>query len=111
VSKIFGLAWLELTGNWRKLHNDGFNYLYYSPVCVFRVIQGNQNVSVHHHHLPHYFAQSDCLAADRQVEGDTRLTLTPSVFLNSYNVIMVSDWNCLKYFGVFCTIVSCTDTF
>jgi hypothetical protein len=48
--------------------------------------------------LPHYFAQSDCLAADRQGQGDTSLTLTPSVIPNSNNVIMASDWNCLKYF-------------
>jgi hypothetical protein len=32
---------------------------------------------------------------------DTRLTLTPSVIPNSNYVIMVSDWNCLKYFCVF----------
>jgi hypothetical protein len=41
--------------------------------------------------LPHYLAQSDCLAADRQGQGDARLTLTPSVIPNSYYVIMVSD--------------------
>jgi hypothetical protein len=46
-------------------------------------------------------AQSDCLAADRQGQGDTRLTLTPHVIHNSNYVIMASDWNCLKYFGVF----------
>jgi hypothetical protein len=46
---------------------------------------------------------SDCLAADRQGQGDTRLTLTPSVIPNSnyYYVTMVSDLNCLKYFCVF----------
>jgi hypothetical protein len=38
-----------------------------------------------------YLAQSDCLAADRQDQGDTRLTLTPSVIPNSNYVIMVSD--------------------
>jgi hypothetical protein len=38
-----------------------------------------------------YLAQSDCLAADRQGQGDTRLTLTPSVIPNSNYVIMVSD--------------------
>jgi hypothetical protein len=46
-------------------------------------------------------AQSDCLAADRQGQGDTRLTLTPSVIPNSNYVIMVGDWNCLKYVCVF----------
>jgi hypothetical protein len=46
-------------------------------------------------------AQSDCLAADRQGQRDTRLTLTPSVIPNSNYVIMVSDWNCLKYFYMF----------
>jgi hypothetical protein len=63
--------------------------------------------------LPHYLAQSDCLAADRQGQGDTRLTLTPSVIPNSNYVIMVSDWNCLKYFCVFfCTVlIRCTETF
>jgi hypothetical protein len=33
----------------------------------------------------------DCLASDRQGQGDTRLTLTPSVIPNSNYVIMVSD--------------------
>jgi hypothetical protein len=33
--------------------------------------------------------------------GDTRLTPTPSVISNSNYVIMVSEWNCLKYFCVF----------
>jgi uncharacterized protein YehS (DUF1456 family) len=43
----------------------------------------------------------DCLAADRQGQGDTRPTQTPSVNPNSNYVIMVSDWNRLKYFCVF----------
>jgi hypothetical protein len=51
--------------------------------------------------LLHCLAQSDCLTADRQGQGDTRLTLTPSVIPNSNYVITVSDWNCLKYFCVF----------
>jgi hypothetical protein len=54
-------------------------------------------LSQHTSFLPHYLAQSDCLAADRQGHGDTRLTLKPSVIPNSNYVIVVSDWNCLKY--------------
>jgi hypothetical protein len=45
--------------------------------------------------------KSYCLAADRQGQGGTRLTLTPSVIHNSNYVIMVNDWKCLKYFCVF----------
>jgi 6-phosphogluconolactonase/glucosamine-6-phosphate isomerase/deaminase len=48
-----------------------------------------------------YVAQSVCLAADRQGQGDTRLTLTPSVIHNSNYVIMVTDWNRWKYFCLF----------
>jgi hypothetical protein len=48
-----------------------------------------------------YLAESNCLAADRQGQEDTRLTLTLSVIPNSNYVIMVSDWNCLKYFCMF----------
>jgi hypothetical protein len=51
--------------------------------------------------LPRYLAQSDCLAADRQGQGDTRLTLSPSVITNANYVIMVNNWNCLKYFTCF----------
>jgi hypothetical protein len=51
--------------------------------------------------LQYSLAQSDCLAADRQGQWDTGLTLTPSVITNSNYVIMVSDWNCLKYFFLF----------
>jgi hypothetical protein len=50
--------------------------------------------------------------ADRQGQRDTRLTLTPSSILNSNYVIMVSNWNCLKYFACFFTvIIRCTETF
>jgi hypothetical protein len=38
-----------------------------------------------------YLAQSDCLVADRQGQGDVRLTLTPSVSLYLNYVIMVGD--------------------
>jgi hypothetical protein len=69
-------------------------------------------ISQHTSFLPHYLAQSDCLAADRQGQGDTRLTLTPSVIPNSNYVFMVSDRNCLKYFCVFYTvIIRWTETF
>jgi 6-phosphogluconolactonase/glucosamine-6-phosphate isomerase/deaminase len=57
-----------------------------------RILQGDQKVSVHLMiTMPHYLPQSDCLAADRQGQGSTRLTLTPSVIPNSNYVIMVSD--------------------
>jgi hypothetical protein len=50
-------------------------------------------LSKHTSFLPHHLAQSDCLAADRHGQGDTRLTLTPSVIPNSNYVIMVTDSN------------------
>jgi hypothetical protein len=73
------------------------------------VIQGDQKFYVHlmitikkvTSNVQSVPRQSDCLAADRQDQGDTRLTLTPSVIPNSNYVIMVSDWNCLKYFFLF----------
>jgi hypothetical protein len=44
-----------------------------------------------HVFLPQYLAQSDYFAADRQGQGDTRLTLTPSVIPNSNYVIMAIE--------------------
>jgi hypothetical protein len=58
-------------------------------------------LSQHTSFFPHCLAQSDCLTAERQGQGDTRLTLTPSVIPNSNYVIMVGDWSRLKYFCVF----------
>jgi hypothetical protein len=53
-------------------------------------IQGDQKVSVQMMiTMPHHLAQSDCLAADRQGQRDTRHTLKPSVIPNSNYVIMV----------------------
>jgi hypothetical protein len=43
---------------------------------------------------------------DRPGQGDTRLTLTPSVIPNANYVIMLSDLNCLKYFCVFFVLQS-----
>ena len=48
-------------------------------------------LSQHTSFLPHYSAQSDCLATDRQGQGETRFTLTLSVIPNSNYVIMVGD--------------------
>jgi hypothetical protein len=42
-----------------------------------------------------------CFETLNCVLEDTRLTLIPSVVPNSNYVIMVSDWNSLKYFCVF----------
>jgi hypothetical protein len=50
-------------------------------VCIYT--QGDKNVSVHLSVLPHYLAQSDCLKSYRQGQGDSRLTLIPSVIPNS----------------------------
>jgi len=35
---IFGSKWDEVTGEWRKLYNEGLNYLYCSPNIV-RVVK------------------------------------------------------------------------
>jgi hypothetical protein len=57
-----------------------------------RILQSDQKVFVHLMiKMPHYLTQSNCLAADRQGQGDTRLTVTPSVIPHSSNVIMVND--------------------
>jgi hypothetical protein len=34
LKRIFGHKRDEVTGEWRKLHNEDFNYLYYSPNIV-----------------------------------------------------------------------------
>jgi hypothetical protein len=50
--------------------------------------------------------------ASLQTFIDTRLTLMPSVTPNSNYVIMLSEWNSLKYFYAFCTvIIRCTEIF
>jgi hypothetical protein len=54
------------------------------------LVPNDQKVSVYRM-ITIYLAQSDCLAADRQDQGNTGLTLTPSVIPNSNYVIMVGD--------------------
>jgi hypothetical protein len=69
-------------------------------------------LSQHKSFFPHWLAQSGCLAADRQGHGDTGLTLTPSIMPNSKSVVLVSDWNLLKYLcACFIVIIRCTETF
>jgi hypothetical protein len=79
-------------------------------LCTWWVTPLSQHTSF----LPHYLAQSDCLVADCQSQGDTKLTLKPSIIPNSNYVIMVSDWNSLKNVCVFffgTVIIRCTKTF
>jgi hypothetical protein len=65
-------------------------------------LQGDQNVSVYQmitiQKLQVIFKVSP---ASLQTFIDIRLNLTPPVIPNSHYVIMVSDWNGLKYFCVF----------
>jgi hypothetical protein len=79
----------------------------------FFIVQGDHKVSVHLTIIIQKVT-SNIQSVPRQSaeRGDTRLTLTPSVTPNSNCVIVVSYWNCLKYFCLFFTvIIRCTQTF
>jgi len=41
VLRIFGPKWEEVMGGWRKLHNDEFHDLYFSPNTI-RVIKSRR---------------------------------------------------------------------
>jgi hypothetical protein len=69
------------------------------------VIQDDKKFSVQLMISIHILAKSVCLAANRQGQGDTRLTLTPCVIPYCNYFTMVSDCNCLKYFCIFFCIV------
>jgi hypothetical protein len=85
----------------RKTPKQGvYNLVYYRVIKKSLRTCWLQNT----YFMPHYLAQSDWLAADRQGQGVTRLTLTPSVIPNSNYVITVSVWNYLKYF---CSFLYC----
>jgi hypothetical protein len=96
LATIVGL----MTSNQQRTGIQRKNCTFRTAVASMRysasLIQGDQKVSVHliitiHVFLASHLAQSDCLVADRQGQGDTRLTLTPSVIANSNYVIMESD--------------------
>jgi hypothetical protein len=80
------------------------------PTTPCYIVQGDQKVSVHltitKQNVTSNVQSVLRLAADRQGQGDIRLTLTPSVIPNCNYVIMVSDWICLKYFCVFFVLYS-----
>jgi hypothetical protein len=73
-------------------------YIYISVFQYTLVIPGDQKVFVLHLMITIQkitcmlkVSQSDWLAPDRQGQGDTRTTLTPSVIPNSNYVFMVSN--------------------
>jgi hypothetical protein len=67
----------------------------------WKISTGEQKVFVHLMITIQLQVMFKVSPADHQGQGDTRLTLTPSVIPNSNYVIIVSDWNCLKYFCLF----------
>jgi hypothetical protein len=55
-----------------------------------------------------FFIQRDqkvSVQPNRQDQGDTRLTLKPSVIPNSNYVVTIGDWNCLKHYSFACFFV------
>jgi hypothetical protein len=41
LRRIFGPKRDEVTGGWRKLHNEGLHNLYFSP-CIIRIIKSRR---------------------------------------------------------------------
>jgi hypothetical protein len=87
--------------------------------CYMITTQGDQKVSVHLM-ITIQKVTSNVQSVPRQspdiywhAKLCSRRPCSVSVIPNSKYVIMVSDWNCLKYFCVFfCTvIIRCTETF
>jgi hypothetical protein len=69
-------------------------YVYFLFHSCFKPIYTGRSKSIcapDDYNTESYMLQSDCLATDRQSQGETRLTVTPSVVPNSNYVIMVSD--------------------
>jgi hypothetical protein len=84
--------------------NEGSSFALYTNEDWIRQhnMQGDQKVSVQLMIIIQK-ATSNVQSVPHQSsdQGDTRPTLTLSVIPNSNCVIMVSDWNCLKYFCLF----------
>jgi hypothetical protein len=41
LKRIFGPKWEEVTGSWRKLHNEDYHNLY-SPLDIIRIIKSRR---------------------------------------------------------------------
>jgi hypothetical protein len=78
--------------------NDKLLCLMKFDSVMYRVIKKSLCTWLQYRKLQTVFKMSP---ASLQTFIGTRLTLTPSVIPNSNYVIMVTDWNCLKYFCVF----------
>jgi hypothetical protein len=71
-------------------------------VYIYTVVQSEQNVSAHLMiTIQKVTSNIQSAPASLQGQGETRLTLTPSVIQNYNYVIMVSDCNCLNFLRVF----------
>jgi hypothetical protein len=87
--------------------HEAFMYCHLAIWHLTSDIQRDQKVSVHLmitiQKVASNIQRTPCQSPDihHQGQGDTRLTLMPSVIPNSNYIIMVSDWNFLKYFCLF----------
>jgi hypothetical protein len=51
LRRIFGPEWDEVTGEWRKLHNEELHNLYSSPDIIRQIKSGRMRWAVHAAHM------------------------------------------------------------
>jgi hypothetical protein len=103
-SWLFHLVWkMQWYPHFLKTGNGHFfpGPVYFSLsslILRFEYIQGDQTVSVHMMNTVQKVTNIVQSVSRQSPDIYCRLTLTPSVIHNSNYAIMVSNWNCLKYF-------------